>query len=219
MRKGKKGSKENPITIEELEKINEDPFIIIEANIKDDFCNYFFEVTKGVGIGDKHKVDGRGIVEDDMRNAFAKFNVHLACIDDAFKYSQVEIDNIDQMHTHDLTGMFHVTGFKITGGKENECIILSGNKYVSAGGRIELKSPKIPLDNLSSYKWYNELLTVTNTARDEVAAYKNGKYTPVEVVDIEPAFKQSKLSFTITNPDDGVESVNDDLSDFEKAAV
>lgn len=37
-------------------------FVIKEASIKDDFCNYTFEVASGVGIGDTHNVKGKGII-------------------------------------------------------------------------------------------------------------------------------------------------------------
>lgn len=210
MPKEKKGSKENPITSDDLIQDEGRPFEIIEASIKDDFCIYIFEVTKGVGLGDKHKVDGKGIIDEDMRDAFAKFNVHLACIDDVFKHSDVEILDIDKMHGHELTGLYHVTGFKITGSAENECIILMGNKYVSsAGGRIEIKSPKIPLDNLSSYKWYNELKVAADKARWEVEEYKEGKYTTEEddPEDNKSGFKQMTIM-------DG-----SNIVDFENAEV
>lgn len=161
---------------EETEKT----FLIKDAAIKDDFCNYSYEIISGIGIGDTHSVKGSGIIEDDMRNAFAVFNVHLAVIDDIFKHSKVKISDIDAMHGHDLTGLVNVTGFKIKGSNENESIILVGNKYVSeAGGRIELVTPRIPLDNLSSYKWYKELKVAADAARLEVELYKGGKYTPV----------------------------------------
>lgn len=156
-------------------------YVIKEALIKDDFCNYQFEITEGVGIGDTHNVKGSGVIEDDMRHAFGKLNVHLACIDDVFKHSKIEIDDIDKYHNHDLAGIYHATGIKIKGSKDNESVVILGNKYVSsAGGRIDLVTPKIPLDSLSSYKWYNELKAVVDNIREEVALYKEGKYTPVE---------------------------------------
>lgn len=175
---------------EETEKT----FLIKEATIKDDFCNYSYEIISGIGIGDTHKVNGSGIIEGDMRNAFAVFNVHLAVIDDIFKHSKVKISDIDTMHGHDLTGLVNVTGFKIKGSNENESIVLIGNKYVSeAGGRIELVTPRIPLDNLSSYKWYNELKVAADKARLEVELYKGGKYTPVEVEEVKEETQQPNL--------------------------
>lgn len=169
-------------------------FLIKDAAIKDDFCHYSYEIISGIGIGDTHSVKGSGIIEDDMRNAFAVFNVHLAVIDDIFKHSKVKITDIDQMHGHALTGLVNVTGFKIKGSNENESIILIGNKYVSeAGGRIELVTPKIPLDNLSSYKWYNELKIAADKARLEVELYKGGKYTPVIVEEQKEDLAQQNL--------------------------
>lgn len=148
---------------------------IMSANIKDDFCHYSFKVLSGIGIGDTNNVKGVGIIKEDMRDAFMNFNKHLAVVDDVFKHSNVEITNIDLMDNYTITGMFHVTGFKIIGDTENESVVLKGTKYVSAGGRIELATPKIPLDSLSSYTWYNELKAAVDVARNEVALYKEGK--------------------------------------------
>lgn len=174
------------------------PYIITEASINDDFCDYTFEINEGIGLGDTHKVKGSGIIKDDMRKAFSKFNVHLACIDDVFKHSDIEVNDIDNLHTDELTGHYHVTGFKIKGSKENESIILKGLKYVSsAGGRITIESPKISLDKLSSYKWYNELKTASDNAREEVKLYKEGKYEPVEE-EVKPNPKQMSI---LDNPD------------------
>lgn len=157
-------------------------YSIKEASIKDDFCNYTFEITDGIGVGDTHNVKGSGRVEIDMNDAFAKLNVHLAVIDDVFKHSGIDIEDIDKYHNDELASLYNVSGIKIKGGRENESVILIGSKYISsAGGRIELASPKIPLDNLSSYKWYNELKAATDDVRREVELYKEGKYIPVEV--------------------------------------
>jgi hypothetical protein len=141
-----------------LEAVKEKSFSIMEASIKDDLCNYTFKVTSGVGSGDSHSVKGSGIIEEDMRAAFRMLNVHLAAIDDVFNLSKIELEDIDNYHAHELATRYHVTGVKIKGGSENETIILIGSKYVgTAGGRIELATPRIPMDNLSSYNWYNEL--------------------------------------------------------------
>lgn len=168
---------------------------IIIAQLKDGICNYGFEIIEGVGIGAKHNVKGPGIVKDSLRDAFVAFHVHMAVIDDAFRTKGIEITNIDLEHGNELTGSYHVTGFKISGSADNEKIELTGNKYVSsAGGRMELKTPKIPLDNLSSYPWYNELKAVADHARREVEKYNNGNYDPIEVIDEEvPNSKQMTI--------------------------
>jgi hypothetical protein len=172
-------------------------YIIKEARLKDDFCHYIFEITDGTGAGDTHAVKGNGIVLDDMIHAFGKLNVHLAAVDDVFKHSNLEIEDIDKMHTHDLTDLYRVNGIVIKGYKDNLSVILIGSKHVSsAGGRIELKSPKIALDSLSSYKWYNELNDAVEKVREEVRLYKEGKYEALETEDDENP-KQLKITDNI----------------------
>jgi hypothetical protein len=183
----------------------ENPYIIKKASIKDELCDYTYEVTDGIGIGDTHNVKGKGLIDPDLRNAFARLNVHLAVIDEVFKHSNIEIDDIDKFHTSELAALFEVTSFEIKGSKENESIILKGNKHVSsAGGRIEMDAPKIMLDNLSSYKWHNELKTEADNVRREVELYMKGKCTPVEVEE-EDNSKQLSIGDQIR------EESNDDL--------
>jgi hypothetical protein len=198
--------------LEDLILGGEKSFTIKEASIKDDYCNYTFEITKGVGAGDTHSVKGSGIIEEDMRDAFRAFNVHLAAIDDVFKLSGIEIEDIEKFHNHELTANYHVNAFKIKGGSENESIILIGSKFVgTAGGRIELATPKIPLDNMSSYQWYNELKAAADKAREEVALYKEGKYTTAEEEE-EPNPRQLTIGDAIA------QSLEDD-NEFENAKV
>lgn len=221
MAKERKGSKENPITQKDLEraanklKSSDRAFVIKEATIKDDFCNYSYEIISGIGRGDSESAKGSNIIDIDMHKAFAKFNVHLAVIDDAFKYKGVEIADIDKEHNHELTGYYQVTGFKIKGGKENESIVLIGTKYVStAGARMEIATPKIALDNLSSYKWYNELRKAADNAREEVALYKEGKYTEVE-----PEEKEDPAQLKIDMGEAVESEENESMEDFEGAKV
>jgi hypothetical protein len=191
---GRKGSKENPVVIsasslksvtrklKQLAQTELRSFSIIEASLKDEICNYKYEVIEGIGLGDQHNVNGSGIVKDTLLQAFANFNVHLACIDEVFKHSKMEVGDIDTMHNDELTGLYRVSWFKVKTNKGYDTIQLKGMKYVSsAGGWMELKSPEVTLDNLSSYKWWNELKTAADTAREEVSLYKEGNYTPVEI--------------------------------------
>lgn len=182
---------------------------ILEASIKDDFCNYKFQIVSGVGAGDEHAVKGKGIVDGDMHEAFAKLNAHLASIDDVFKHKGVNVTNIDTMHTDELTQLYHVTGFKLKGTDENKTVVLIGTKHVSeAGGRMDIETPKIPLDSLSSYKWYNELKDAVKDAVNEVKLYRGGKYTEPEP-EAEP---ENKAQLTIG---DGIDAAAHD--EFEAA--
>jgi hypothetical protein len=206
MAKARRGSKANPLKIGEVTKAladlieNKRSFIITAAAIKDDFCHFSFEITKGIGIGNTLSVKGKHIIVDDMKTAFSKFNAHLACLDDAFKYKGIDITDIDTEHSNELTGNYVVTGFKISGGEGNETITLVGNKYCSQmGGRMEIETGKVPLDNLSSYTWYNELKAAADTAREEVALYQEGKYILIETEDEEPEAdpNQTELGYTV----------------------
>lgn len=164
------------------------PFSVTKAQIVDGLCNYEYEILAGIGVGRTHKVTGEGIIDQDLQNAFNKFRAHMAFIDDVFRHSNIEVEDIDQFHNHDLTLLFEVSGFQIKGGEGNESIVLIGTKYVSSiSSRNEVKTQKVPLDSLSSYKWYNELKAAADIAREEVALYEQGKFTPVETSDKEDA--------------------------------
>jgi hypothetical protein len=181
----------------------EKTFLIKEGIIKDEFCNYKFEVISGVHIGDTHSVTGKGLIKDDMRSAFAELNVHLAVIDDIFKHSNIEIENIHSIKNHELAGLYEVSGFKIKGPAESESVILIGTKYVKeAGGRMELVSPKIVMDNLSSYHWAVDLRDAVDDARKEVELYKGGKCTPVEKEESEDNPKQLTIDDQQNSDDD-----------------
>lgn len=99
--------------------------------------------------------------------------------------------------------MFEVTGFKIKGEDENEQLILIGSKHVNCGGRIELESPPIPLESTSSYKWYNELKTASDDARNEVQLYRNGKCT---IEEEEEKVVSHKIDFDMAEGDNHLES-------------
>lgn len=180
-----------------IEKVMKE-FEITQADIKDGLCNYSFKVTDGVHVGDFHSVKGNGMVLDDMTDAFRRLNVHLAIIDDVFKHSKIKIDSIAKMHNHELTALYMVTGFKISGVSENESVIFKGTKYVQNGGHIDLVTPKITLDKLSSYEFHEELNSALMAARTEVEDYKEGKFIPVSPEDYENP-KQMKITDQISD--------------------
>lgn len=181
----KKGTKANPITSKDLEnlakKIAGRDYKIIEAAVKDDFCNYTYEVTGGIGIGDTHGVKGAGIIKDELREALGVLHVHLAVMDESFKHSGIEITDIDTLHTHELTSLYRVNSFKVKDTKGAAHVTLKGTKYSSsAGGWFDITSPNVALDNLGGYQWYNELKKAVENVCEEVAKYREGNYTPVK---------------------------------------
>jgi hypothetical protein len=201
----KRGSKENPIKLGDVQRglkkvldgmaADERQLSITKAALKEEICNYSYEVLQGVGEGATHDVKGPGLVKDELTEAFVKFNVRLAALDEVFKHSSIEIDDIDKFHVHDLTYKYHVNSFEIKGSSDKESIVLKGYKY-TAQGQVELKTPKIILDNLAGYKWYNELKTAADEARRQVKKYHEGNYEPIEKdieVDLKEAKRQGKL--------------------------
>lgn len=164
--------KKNTAPKEELPK---KPYIIIGAKMRDSFCDYTFEVQTGTGIGDKHSVKGAGIATDDLVNAFQSLHKHAACIDDIFQHKGIEVSNIDKMENNESTALYHVDEFKIHGSEENESISFKGSKALHVGGRASFETPRIALDSLSAYKWYNELKEASDNLRNEVELYREGK--------------------------------------------
>ena len=166
---------------ESLKKGSERNYAITSASIKDDLCNYTFEISAGVGSGDVHNVKGQGLIEEDMREAFARLNVHLAIIDDAFKNAGITVVDADAMHGEELTTHYTVTGFKVKGSIEDASVILIGSKWISLSkGRMEIETPKISISELSGYPFLQSLQDAVDNVREEVALYKEGKYTKPE---------------------------------------
>jgi hypothetical protein len=159
-----------------LQKAAQKPVAITNASIKDGMCNYGYEILTGAGAGDKiPNRKGSNIVHEDMHAAFKQLDVHLAVIDDAFKFNASHLTALDDMSAHDITAEFTVTGFKLTGKEENEGFILLGEKYVTTGS-ISLETPKINAG--SNYPFFEELSASVGLAVEEVELYMNGKCQP-----------------------------------------
>lgn len=196
----RKGSKENPITESDLEKlrdgleeVNQSGVSILEANIKDGLLFYKYEITVGPNVGDKHKVDGSGIIKYSLAAAFINFNAHMAVIDEVFKHLGIDEDEkFDTLCADEHVGSYKVSGFKISGSADSESIVLIGHKY-TACGPIGMSTPKIVLDTFSPYKFYEELKAASDAARWEVVLYKEGNFDVPEV-DEKPAKKMKQLT-------------------------
>ena len=209
MAKAKKGTPENPVTGKDKAEINLPEYVITGAKLNDGKVDFSYRIQKGIHAGEVTNTKGVGIFFDSLQEAFNKFAVHLAVIDEAYKHKGVEIEDIDTMHLDELATTYQVASFKITGEDDAESIILIGSKYTALGD-ISIQTPKIPLDSLSSYKWYNELKAASDDVREEVALYKEGNFEIPEVE--EPTSKQMK----ITDMDNKANAFDDEL---EKAAI
>jgi hypothetical protein len=171
-------------------------YVPTSAKLKDGKCQYSFRQITGLNRGEEHKVKGALLIEDDLQSAVSKLGVHLAVIMDDFKLAGVDIESIGRLNNHELTLNYAIDGFEINGEADAETVTIIGSKRVSMG-RIDVKSFKIPVDKYSSYKWYDELRNVVLVALKEVALYREGKGTPIQVEEEEDKkeLKQTKLSF------------------------
>lgn len=191
----KKGSKKSK------EKEVESNLNIIAATIKEGFCHYDYEVKEGEQIGDKVKVKGHGLVEQDMNDAFHKLKIHLAIIDEVFRHKDITIGSINsKMHNHEIIADYFVHGFKIRGSEGDEHVILVGQKKITSGGMMDLVTPPIPIDTFSSYEWHKDLKNAIEDCREEVLLYKNGKYTEMEIQN-----DDTQLTLVEEGGDDGLE--------------
>jgi hypothetical protein len=176
MSKSSRKKKENDQQDQNLPPVIEKPIVITSAGIKDAQCNYGYEIKTGPCAGDKLPTrKGANIVHDDMHLSFRALNVHLAILDDAFKYSSIEVNSLDEVRDHEITDLFSVTGFKVHGNDENEGFVLLGEKWVT-NGVFGLETPKI--SSGSNYPFYDELVESVEAARSEVEQYMNGKAQP-----------------------------------------
>ena len=203
--KGRKAKSVDDFSDDEYEI--DETISIMSANIKDGICNYSYTILEGIGLGDTHGVDGTNLCKDALLNAFAKFHVHMACIDDVYKHADIQFPDINKMHGDEYAMLYHCTGFMLSGTEENLTVILKGNKYVSIGGRIEFKTHKILLEEGTGYKWYKELKEAIEDARREVNLYRSGKYELAEQEDEKENEKQTKLKF---QPEESKEESQDE---------
>jgi hypothetical protein len=201
MTKAKRGTKENPIRLNGEDLLKDERELVIKSCVlKDDKPVYSFEKLKNPGKGDTENVKGAALVVPDMHKAFKKLNVHLACIDDAFKNADIQFESISKMHSEDLTQLYSVYGFKIKGKKDDEKVSLIGKKYLSVGGYGEIETPEVLMAEFSAYKWWNELKTAIDKCRHELELYRDGKCEVVEEIVDDP----SQIALDLKEGNNGV---------------
>jgi hypothetical protein len=177
MAKSKKG-KQAVISTKGMEAIEAilKPLEFTDATITDDFCNYTYKIKVGIGAGNSHNVKGSIIIHDDLKNAMEKLDKHIACVDMVYALSGTKFDNINQVENDELTAMYAVHGFSISGSEDHLSVVLSGDKRLTLG-RVKLKTPKIEMSENSSYHWHEDLLECVERVRKEVQLYHEGKCT------------------------------------------
>jgi len=175
---------------------------IKSASLKDALCNYSYELLVGKMKGDGLSRKGTHIVHDDLQAAFAKFDVFLAHLDDAFTGN----DNATELlflEGEPETQSYSVYSFKITGVEENKSLIISGSKEV-INGTITFDAPKVKLNG--NYLYLAQLTEVLDNVIKEVEFYMNGKVAP-QPEQMHMDFASEDASFENAKFDDGAEAV------------
>ncbi len=177
----------------------EHPIEIKGASLKDDFCNYTYELTQEPTKGDTCKRSGASIIHDDMKAAFKKLNVHLAVICEELPAEDIQdIEHFENMDfgeeqikgsTQELVQRFTVSSFMLDGDGEKESITLVGEKRLSTGEYVKLTTPKKSW--FGDYAFVNELRVAIDDLKIEVEEYMNGKAAP-KMVQTE-MFEEEKL--------------------------
>lgn len=157
------------------------------ASIKEDICTYSYDITEGKCEGDKvTNRKGSNVIHDDMKLAFQALHPHIAVICEEVEISpELDIKSIQKFDAdvhkegsleHKISH-FTVSGFKITGGGDNESLVLIGEKRLSTGDHVGLTTPKINLDDYP-YSFIADLRAAVNNCILEVEEYMNGKCAP-----------------------------------------
>lgn len=177
---------------ESFEEESDGPDVEIkQAMLKDDFCNYKYEVVSGKMKGDTCNRSGASIVHNDLKTVFKKLHVHLALsCEELDKKGIKDVDNIpawdaDADIPANLSQLqeisrkifhFSVSSIKTDGTGENEGVTLVGQKRLSTGEYVKLESPRITWDG--EYYFINELRVIVDDIKEEVEKYMNGKAAP-----------------------------------------
>lgn len=168
------------------------------AKLKDNFCNYNYELIEGLTAGDTISRNGSSIIHEDMTAAFAKLNPHLGVICEELEAGMIQdIDRIaafdDEVHTEGSlehrVSKFKVSLFKLSGSGDNESVVLNGTKMLSTGEFVELKTPSVRWEG--EYHFIDDLRVAIDDLKIEVEKYMNGKTAP-KLVQQEMGFEENE---------------------------
>ena len=163
---------EEDTTTDVLEEIQK-PYEITSASIKEQKCNYGYEIKTGLTAGDKIPTrKGEAVIHEDMQKAFDALRIHFAVAAGGFKHQYDELPDFDVLKDSSIIEEYHVTGYKVSGVEEDEGYTISGYTYVPLG-TIDFDTPKITKGN---YKYFDKLKEKMDVARNEVELYMNGKH-------------------------------------------
>jgi hypothetical protein len=113
-------------------------------------------------------------VHDNLIDAFAKFNAHLAVICEEVEPRDVR--DIDTAEGDDKLAQFTVNEVITMGTIESGTVVLKGVKMLSTLEQVILQTPKIKSND--DYSFINELLAAVQNLQEKVTAYHYGEVRP-----------------------------------------
>lgn len=175
-----------------LKNQQEKEFEIISASIKDEQCNYGYELLTGRNVGDViPNRKGAHFIHDDLREAFENMDVFLAHIDGVFNSWANNQTHISSLEEKEELENYSVSSIKIVGAEENKAVIIGGNKQ-TVWGSISFNTPKIKFNG--NYLYVEELNIRLDNLIREVEMYMEGKRAP--------EFEQLGMEFEEPSDDD-----------------
>ncbi|QES88832.1 hypothetical protein [Rhizosphaericola mali] len=148
---------------------------IKSATLKDEMCDYTYELLTGKSKGDVLSRDGVHIVHEDLSEAFKELLIFVAHIDGVFAHFAQNDTPLKDLEAKAIVDTYNITGFKISGVEENKSVVLYGSKNVQYG-KIPLTLPKIKFSG--SYLYIEELQNRLYKVLNEVELYMEGKHNP-----------------------------------------
>lgn len=140
-------------------------------------------VINKLNLSDGHKA------HEDLINAFASLNVHIAIITEQVRTQEKSNKIIarDFVHKDDIAILdaIKVNGIAI-GGDDMEGAVLIGSRKLKDASVLNIVSPFTKYHD-STYAFAEELMQDVEVAKNEVHDYLNGKHAPDEQLELELA--------------------------------
>lgn len=175
--------------LRDIEEEEFKPIQIKSGSLKDIFCHYTYDHTIQQNTTNNVICKSHLPIHDDLKNAFGRFNAHLAVICEEIHPDEItDIDNLPTLNP-DLPvndpsqdpmavkiSRYSVSSVRIVGNGENEGVILTGMKQLTTAALVGLETPVTKFS--SEYAFVPELRIATSDLVSEIEQYMNGKQAP-----------------------------------------
>jgi hypothetical protein len=184
--------------------------VIKKASIRNGlFLNYEFE-QKDTDVNNTIKTQSDAPIHEDLHKGFRKLIPHFAliteeisvelakmAIDDPEEYLFKPFEEAIEPHLY----KFHVNEFSVLDKKGLNFVSLSRSKTLATKDSISFSTYLVDLDNLTDYKFVQELSYLVDELKREVLLYMEGKQAPrkqLEMFSEEDQEDQEGVELTIT---------------------